>query len=58
MAHLRAHRASYDAWAAGGATGWGYEDLLPYIRRSETANPNHDENYRGPNRLIRVGRPR
>jgi choline dehydrogenase len=35
MVHVRAHRSSYDAWAAGGAAGWGYEDLLPYFRRSE-----------------------
>jgi choline dehydrogenase len=33
-AHLRAHRSSYDAWAAAGAAGWGYEDLLPYFQRS------------------------
>jgi len=33
---LRGHRSSYDAWVAQGATGWGYDDLLPYFRRSET----------------------
>lgn len=37
MAHIRGHRAVYDGWAAGGAAGWGYEDLLPYLRRSEHA---------------------
>lgn len=25
----------YDGWADGGATGWGWEDVLPYLRRSE-----------------------
>jgi choline dehydrogenase len=35
MAHIRGHRAVYDAWAGGGAPGWGYEDLLPYFMRSE-----------------------
>src|SRR5688500_6177551 len=30
MAHLRGHRADYDNWAATGATGWAYDDLLPY----------------------------
>jgi choline dehydrogenase-like flavoprotein len=35
MVHLRGHRAVYDAWAARGATGWGYADLLPYFKRSE-----------------------
>jgi choline dehydrogenase len=37
MFHIRGHRANYDAWAASGATGWGYKDLLPYFMRSERA---------------------
>ncbi|GAA3109916.1 hypothetical protein GCM10010464_86000 [Pseudonocardia yunnanensis] len=35
MAHIRAHRSSYDDWVRAGASGWGYDDLLPYFRRSE-----------------------
>ncbi len=35
MAHVRGHRAGYDGWAAGGAAGWGFTDLLPYFRRTE-----------------------
>jgi len=35
MAHVRGHRAVYDGWAATGAPGWGFADLLPYFRRSE-----------------------
>lgn len=46
MVHLRAHRSSYDDWAAAGATGWGYDDLLPYFRRSETTE-GRDPYYRG-----------
>ena len=38
MAHIRGHRSVYDGWAAGGAAGWGFEDLLPYFRRSESAD--------------------
>lgn len=34
---LRGHRSSYDAWPRQGAKGWGFEDLLPYFRRSEAA---------------------
>ena len=41
MAHIRGHRAVYDAWAAGGAAGWGYEDLLPYFWRSEHTEGRH-----------------
>ncbi|MGW2330282.1 GMC family oxidoreductase [Streptomyces sp. NPDC001700] len=33
--HVRAHRLDYDDWAASGATGWGWDDLVPYFRRSE-----------------------
>ena len=41
MAHIRGHRAVYDAWAEGGAAGWGYEDLLPYFWRSEHTEDHH-----------------
>jgi choline dehydrogenase-like flavoprotein len=41
MAHIRGHRAVYDAWAAGGAAGWGFEDLLPYFWRSEHTEGRH-----------------
>ena len=37
MAHVRGHRAVYDRWAADGAPGWGFADLLPYFRRTERA---------------------
>jgi choline dehydrogenase len=33
---LRGHRSSYDAWTEQGATGWGFDDLLPFFRASET----------------------
>ncbi len=39
MGHVRGHRAVYDGWAAGGAAGWGFADLLPYFRRTERAEP-------------------
>ncbi|AWS47645.1 GMC family oxidoreductase [Streptosporangium sp. 'caverna'] len=35
MGFLRGHRSSYDAWVAAGAEGWGFDDLLPYFKRSE-----------------------
>jgi len=35
MNFVRGHRESYDAWVTGGAAGWGFDDLLPYFRRSE-----------------------
>ena len=35
MIFMRGHRSSQDAWPAAGAEGWGFDDLLPYFRRSE-----------------------
>lgn len=37
MLFARGHHASYDAWAAAGAKGWSFDDLLQYFTRSETA---------------------
>ena len=54
MAHVRGHWAGYDAWAAGGARGWGAEDLLPFFRRSETA-PGRDPRVRGDSGPVLVG---
>jgi len=36
MAYVRGHRGDYDRWAAGGAQGWSYDDVLPYFRRQES----------------------
>jgi choline dehydrogenase len=35
MVAIRGHAADYDAWRARGLTGWGWDDVLPYFRRSE-----------------------
>jgi 4-pyridoxate dehydrogenase len=35
MAYVRGHRLDYDRWAAAGASGWSYEEVLPYFRRAE-----------------------
>ena len=35
MAYVRGNRADYDRWAANGASGWSFADVLPYFRRSE-----------------------
>lgn len=34
--YIRGHRADYDGWAAMGLPGWGYDDVLPYFRKSES----------------------
>jgi choline dehydrogenase-like flavoprotein len=39
MVYIRGHRADYDDWAAEGCSGWDYDSVLPYFRKSE-ANAN------------------
>jgi len=35
MCYVRGQRGDYDHWAAEGNPGWGFDDLLPYFKRSE-----------------------
>ncbi|MEQ1509855.1 MAG: GMC family oxidoreductase N-terminal domain-containing protein [Sphingopyxis sp.] len=35
MLYIRGHRSDYDHWAELGATGWSYDECLPYFKRSE-----------------------
>jgi choline dehydrogenase len=53
MAHVRGHRGVYDDWAAQGAKGWAFGDLLPYFCRSESA-AGRDPELRGHDGPIRV----
>jgi choline dehydrogenase-like flavoprotein len=39
MAYVRGHPGDFDSWAAGGATGWSYDDVLPYFKKSEGLAP-------------------
>lgn len=35
MIYIRGHRSDYDSWAANGAEGWSWADVLPLFKRSE-----------------------
>jgi len=35
MAYVRGHPGDFDAWAADGAQGWSYNEVLPYFKKSE-----------------------
>ncbi|WP_441918875.1 GMC family oxidoreductase [Phyllobacterium sp. TAF24] len=35
MIYVRGQPEDYDAWAELGCTGWGWQDVLPYFKRSE-----------------------
>jgi len=50
MVYLRGQREDYDGWAALGAAGWGWDDVLPYFKRAE-----HNE--RGASALHGTGGP-
>jgi len=59
LIYIRGQREDYDAWAAQGNPGWGYDDVLPYFIRSETnqrgEGPHHGG--RGPLKVSDIGAP-
>lgn len=42
MAYVRGHPGDFNAWAEGGATGWSYDDVLPYFIKSEDLTPSNE----------------
>jgi choline dehydrogenase-like flavoprotein len=50
MLYVRGQQADYDDWAASGASGWAFADVLPYFRKAE-------RNQRGANALHGDGGP-
>src|SRR6202790_4468647 len=37
MLYARGHPLDYDEWRQMGLAGWGYDDVLPYFKRSENS---------------------
>ncbi len=50
MAYVRGNRYDYDNWRALGNDGWGFEEVLPFFKRSE-------DNQRGADDFHAVGGP-
>jgi choline dehydrogenase len=59
MAYVRGNRADYNEWATLGNRGWGFEDVLPYFKKSEHneafGEPFHGKN--GPLHVSMGGQP-
>jgi choline dehydrogenase len=47
MLYIRGHRANYDEWRDQGCAGWGYDDVLPLFKRSETHEDGESEFHGG-----------
>lgn len=46
-AYFRGHPRDFDEWADAGATGWSYEDVLPYFRKAENNETWPESRYHG-----------
>ncbi len=57
MIYIRGDRSDYDAWAADGCTGWGWNDVLPHFRKSEAFSGAPDQTHSTLG-LLGVSRPR
>lgn len=57
MIYCRGAAEDYAHWAQMGATGWSYEDVLPYFKRSETHELGESE-FHGGSGPMRVTRSR
>ncbi len=54
MIYIRGHATDFDRWRdRWGCTGWGYDDVLPYFKRSEDNGSLHDS-YHGSDGPLKV----
>lgn len=47
MIYAHGHPSDYARWADLGNPGWGFEDVLPYFKRSENNSIHRDSRYHG-----------
>lgn len=53
MVYIRGQARDFDEWKAMGNPGWGWEDVLPYFRKSET-NDRGGNAFRGDNGPVHI----
>ncbi|KAB0581422.1 FAD-binding protein [Ideonella dechloratans] len=58
MIYIRGFASDYERWAAAGCAGWGWQDVLPYFRRSEGNRLGQDPALHGQDGPLWVDRPR
>ncbi len=57
LVYNRCQRADYDSWAQMGNSGWSFDDVLPYFRKSERRVGAGDDAYRGRKGALTVSDP-
>jgi choline dehydrogenase-like flavoprotein len=57
MVYHRGHPDDYDGWAAEGAAGWSFAEVLPYFIRSEHNEDHPASSYHGTSGPINVATP-
>jgi choline dehydrogenase-like flavoprotein len=45
MLYVRGHKADYEDWAALGCDGWGWNDCLPFFKKSENNERSFDNSH-------------
>jgi len=59
MVYIRGHHDDYDGWLAEGCAGWGYDDVLPYFKKSEAnTDPHLDDTFHGRDGPLSVSQQR
>ncbi|MEE9272142.1 MAG: choline dehydrogenase [Robiginitomaculum sp.] len=43
MIYIRGHKSDYDNWEKMGAKGWGWDNVLPYFKKSENRETGADD---------------
>ncbi len=57
MAYVRGHPEDYDVWRQMGNSGWGWDDVFPYFKKSEAREGGGDD-FHGGNGELSVTDPR
>uniref|UniRef100_H2XME9 Glucose-methanol-choline oxidoreductase N-terminal domain-containing protein n=2 Tax=Ciona intestinalis TaxID=7719 RepID=H2XME9_CIOIN len=56
MMYVRGDKHDYDEWAAEGAIGWDYKNILPFFKKSQNVgDPELSKEYHGTKGFINTG---